>query len=187
MTREEAINRLNRIAEKAVHTHSETPFVMSIDDGIAVHMAVDALKGAKGDCISRQAAIDAIESHIRTAEEPYHLSRVEEVMNHVFEIAASCVYNLPSAQPEQRWIPCEERLPEEGQLVLTTIRGTDVIRVEDGETFEDAIDRSRKIVRVSVGFIGSDGWYGIDGYPEIVAPCAWMPMPLPEPWKEGEA
>lgn len=89
-------------------------------------------------------------------------------------------------EPEQRWISCEERLPEEGQLVLTTIRGTDVIRVKDGETLEDAIDRSRKIVRVSVGFIGSDGWYGVDGYPEIVAPCAWKP--LPEPYKgEGEA
>ena len=52
------------------------------------------------DLISRQAAIDAIESHIRTAEEPYQLSQTEKVLNHAFEIAASCVYNLPSAQPE---------------------------------------------------------------------------------------
>ena len=52
------------------------------------------------DLIDRQAAIDAIESHIRTAEEPYQLSQTEKVLNHAFEIAASCVYNLPSAQPE---------------------------------------------------------------------------------------
>lgn len=49
------------------------------------------------DLISRQAAIDSIESHIRTAEEPYVLTRSDEVMNHAFEIAASCVYNLPSS------------------------------------------------------------------------------------------
>ena len=54
------------------------------------------------DTISRQAAIDAIESHIRTAEEPYQLSQTEKVLNHAFEIAASCVYNLPSAQPERK-------------------------------------------------------------------------------------
>lgn len=59
------------------------------------------------DLISRQAAIDAIESHIRTAEEPYQLSQTENVLNHAFEIAASCVYNLPSVQPERKkgkWI-----------------------------------------------------------------------------------
>lgn len=50
------------------------------------------------DLISRQAAIDAIESHIRTAEEPYQLSQTEKALNHAFEIAASCVYNLPSVQ-----------------------------------------------------------------------------------------
>lgn len=52
------------------------------------------------DLISRQAAIEEIESHIRTAEEPYYLHDTEKVMNHAFEVAASCVYNLPSAEPE---------------------------------------------------------------------------------------
>lgn len=30
---------------------------------------------------------------------------------------------LPSAQPEQRWIPCSERLPEGGRVVLVTEKG----------------------------------------------------------------
>lgn len=64
------------------------------------------------DYISRQAAIDAIEKHIRTAEEPYQLTDTDRILNHAFDVAASCVYNLPSAQPEQRWIPCSERLPD---------------------------------------------------------------------------
>lgn len=52
------------------------------------------------DLISRQSAIDAIEKHIRTVEEPYQLTDTDRILNHAFDIAASCVYNLPSAQPE---------------------------------------------------------------------------------------
>lgn len=84
--------------------------------------------------------------------------------------------------PTQRWIPCSERLPEDGELVLTTIRGIDFIHLRDDETLEDAIERTQKMLRVSCGFLGEDGWYGADGYPEIVKPIAWMP--LPEPYKE---
>ena len=59
------------------------------------------------DLISRSAAIEAIEKHIRTAEEPYQLTDADKVMNHAFEIAASYVYNLSAAQPERKrgkWI-----------------------------------------------------------------------------------
>ena len=61
----------------------------------------------KNDLISRSEAIEAIEKHIRTAEEPYQLTDADKVMNHAFEIAASCVYNLSAAQPERqrgKWI-----------------------------------------------------------------------------------
>ena len=79
-----------------------------------------------------------------------------------------------------KWILCDERLPKEGQMVLTTIRGHDVIIVQDEETFEEAIERVwNEVCYVSVGFIGSDGWYGADGYPLIVHPIAWMPLPQP--------
>ena len=40
------------------------------------------------------------------------------------------------------WILCDERLPEEGQMVLTTIRGHDVIIPQEGETIDEAIDRT---------------------------------------------
>ena len=104
--------------------------------------------------------------------------------------AIDAIKNLPSAQPDVpdskvgKWIPCSERLPEDGRLVLTTIIGTDIIYLDECETLEDAVKRSMGMKRVSVGFIGSDGWYGADGYPEIVTPRAWMP--LPEPWKGEE-
>ena len=54
------------------------------------------------DCISRQAAIDALDC----------INGVEEVLR-----------ALPSAQPEQRWILCSERLPEEYiGFYLVTVR-----------------------------------------------------------------
>ena len=52
------------------------------------------------DLINRAAAIEAIEKHIRTAEEPYQLTDADTIMNHAFEIAASCIYNLSATEPE---------------------------------------------------------------------------------------
>ena len=86
-------------------------------------------------------------------------------------------FSIENAEEVERWIPCSERLPEKHQMVITTIVGTDVIRMGIGDTFEDAVARVRKNVRVSVGYIEEDGWYGADGYPQIVAPIAWMPLP----------
>ena len=59
----------------------------------------------KDDTISRQAAINAIfgRSH---------------------EIIKMRIGNLPSAQPEQRWIPCSERPPKEsGTYTVTAYNG----------------------------------------------------------------
>lgn len=78
------------------------------------------------------------------------------------------------------WILCDERLPKEGQMVLTTIRGHDVIIHQEGETLEEAMERIwNDVCYVSIGFIGSDGWYGADGFPQVVHPIAWMPLPKP--------
>lgn len=56
------------------------------------------------DLISRQAAIKAIESHLRVGDEVYPLTRTDKILNHAFEIAASCVYNLPTAERVGKWI-----------------------------------------------------------------------------------
>lgn len=44
MDKNEIIERLERLARCAVHTVSELPFVMSLDDGIAIHEAIDMLR-----------------------------------------------------------------------------------------------------------------------------------------------
>lgn len=53
------------------------------------------------DTISRQAAINAL-----SCENPTEI--------YIFyEDAVKALNDLPSAQPEQQWIPCSERLPED--------------------------------------------------------------------------
>lgn len=58
------------------------------------------------DLISRDAAIDRIESHLRFGDELYPLTETDKILNYAFEVAASCVYNLPSAQPERTCVNC---------------------------------------------------------------------------------
>ena len=54
------------------------------------------------DLISRQAAIDAMEESKRIyVDRRVIIGKMQDIVS-----------NLPSAQPEQRWIPCSERLPE---------------------------------------------------------------------------
>lgn len=44
MDKNEIIARLERLARCAIHTVGEPPFVMSLDDGIAVHEAIDIIQ-----------------------------------------------------------------------------------------------------------------------------------------------
>ena len=93
------------------------------------------------------------------------------------------INGLPSAQPEQRWIPVSERLPEIKQHVLLSCYGRVIygrMISEDGNSgypvFEicDSVGEKRPIVletTVHSKFTTS----------RIIA---WMP--LPEPYKGGE-
>ena len=79
------------------------------------------------DVISRQAAIDAL---ARTAREAFNLS--DEYNQYLAGLmdGESAIRQLPSAQPEQRWIPCSERLPENDERVLATTAWGDVTIAE---------------------------------------------------------
>lgn len=92
-------------------------------------------------------------------------------------------FSIENAEEIGRWIPCSERLPEKYQKVLTTIKGVDLFRECADKNFFEALAAVRKCTWVSVGILEEDGWYVADGYPQIVAPIAWMPMP--EPYREA--
>lgn len=130
----------------------------------------------KNDNISRQAAIDALyhwSEHSMTNAEAWHIKQV-----------IGDIKSLPSAQPEQRWIPCSERLPEEHESIWAKAKGTDrwseamwekqSDEVIVTELFEDGTTRTETACT-------HDGeWYV---KVKIVKRkiIAWMP--LPEPYK----
>lgn len=74
------------------------------------------------DLISRQQAIDA-------------LYNIDEYNSR----SVTAIKNLPSIQPEQRWIPVTERLPEKSGYYLATIdiglKVVDVIFFNNGSGF----------------------------------------------------
>ena len=125
------------------------------------------------DLISRQAAIEAIDR----LDIPEDMC-VFEILSHIeLEIG-----NLPPAQPEQKWIPCSERLPGEHEWLDTKKFGTTIsnevyvtFEAPDGQRFAKHISfQNGKLSpvdeqRMKVWFKGAK-------------PIAWMP--LPEPYRE---
>ena len=106
------------------------------------------------DTIYRQAAIEAIHEDadwLAAQGSDWQVERMER--------DKSILKSLPSAEPEQHWIPLADKEPtEEGEYLVT---------------FDD-------------GFVVTTGYY--DGDFELWAdagePIAWMP--LPEPWKGAD-
>jgi len=76
---------------------------------------------------------------------------------------------LPSAQPEQRWIPCDKGEPDEDMECWVTVKTT------------DALYRGNFTKRFGKGFVTSCGfmWWN--------TALAWMPIYEPEPYRtEGD-
>ncbi len=81
------------------------------------------------------------------------------------EKAQDALQSLPSAQPEQRWIPTSEKLPEyDKPVLLSTAWG-----------------------KTEIGFWTQRGWMIVAcSYREFEQDAVTAWMPLPEPYKEGE-
>lgn len=77
------------------------------------------------------------------------------------------------------WISVNDRLPEPDERVIVACYGSDIIVQRENETLIEAIKRVRKCVRVTVGFIGNDGWYDCEYSPMIIRPSYWLPLPEP--------
>ena len=94
------------------------------------------------------------------------------------------VKQLIDAQPEQRWIPVTERLPEEHEWIGTKMFGTTIsdevfvtFEAPDGQRFTDHISFQNGKLSASDAE-RMRVWY------KGAKPVAWMP--LPEPWKGEE-
>jgi len=123
------------------------------------------------DLISRQASIDALWKALyeyedeteKQFQESEDLDVGDWIGHRIFvqnmsDIDRQTILNLPSAQPEQRWIPCSERLPEERGFYLTTTKDK---AVYCDYWNEDNFDRTEMVI-------------------------AWMPIDTPEPYKEDD-
>ena len=121
----------------------------------------------ENDLISRQAAIS-------------HVDDVPYIKDHpnVGLLWKAWIERLPSAQPEQRWIPCSERLPEEDTEVLISYR------YKEGEGDTDHVN----IDITSYGTVCFGGreihtlkeWrQPFDYFHANYEVIAWMPLPTP--------
>ena len=112
----------------------------------------------KDDVISRQDALKAIcfleaknDKANVFSDDFDNISRTKSMI---------AINSLPSAQPEQRWIPCSERLPDNDESVL--------------------ISNSHGVTKA---WWNGRFWTSI-AVKKYKTVTAWMP--LPEPYREGE-
>ena len=125
------------------------------------------------DLISRQAAIDT------TWEEPSYTDPINVLTEVRDRIKA-----LPTAQLEQRWILCSERLPEEEDSIFARYYGTDrwrkaMFRKKSREVIVTSVFEDGEL-HTEVAHTTDGKWYvGVNVVPRTV--IAWMP--LPEPYK----
>ena len=122
------------------------------------------------DLIKRQ---DAINKFVGLNMQVYEGDRCVGIRTYLTkEEVIYAIDELPSVEPEWKWIPVTEALPENTEFVLLTIR---------------RLDKSyNQTPFISVGYISwnqSAWWCAHDGDCDAhnVEVLAWMP--LPEPWK----
>ena len=175
MTREEAIAQLKMdrdLANFNPMTGEEEPMNEDCRKSVeALDMAIKALEQQPcEDTISRQAAIDACHNY-EDGKDAYAYGDVVEKR----------LKTLPSAEPDQRWIPCSERVPEEDTEVLISYR------YKEGEGDTDHVN----IDITSYGTVCFGGreihtlkeWrQPFDYFHANYEVIAWMP--LPEPYRE---
>ena len=121
------------------------------------------------DLISRRAAIDALAKFV-----PYAIcdESTESYTNGLTD-AYNLICQLPSAQPDPHWIPCSERLPEEGNKSYW-------ICTDGGYQCEC---RWTNVNHFWTNLTTDWHWHIMD-VPQYSKVVAWMP--LPEPYREGE-
>lgn len=142
----------------------------------AVKMAVKALSQPDvpdrnvGDTISRQAAIDALTDYWDGIKSRH------QTLDGEMAVYADCkgiIKRLPSTQPEQRWIPVSERLPEDKKAVYWVCN-------DNGHQFECRWTNTNHFWTE----LTTDWHWNIFDVPQYSKVVAWMPMP--EPYKEKE-
>jgi len=146
ISRQEALDEWNRLSERG-----RTEF-----DQVLM-MLPSAQPEPCEDAVSRKAAIDALRMDISII--PF--AKAREYVRAAIETIYNRLEELPSAQPERRWIPVSERLPEPRIDVWCNSDMGQMVGY-----YEENVET----------------WYGRD-YLELMV-TAWMP--LPEPYRDAQ-
>ena len=135
------------------------------------------------DLISRAEAIDALRTHERKASHKWFDNQLDIEWNNAIDICCYDIEDLPSAQPEQQWIPCSEKDAEYpclacdvfGQIFITD---GGIVKI-NGECYDgtgfDFSNADEFLKGIKVG-------NAMRMLPRKIV--AWLP--LPEPYKEEE-
>lgn len=182
ISRQMAIKHLKkRLYETALNNNTEHPYYEEMADN-RVDVWMNEVPSAQPnlrptcnqlatDCISRQAAIDAIKALWNDAPSAQHVSAMFD--------CEDTIRVLPSAQPEQEWIPCSERMPDEDYCSGRGVQCSEpvLVTVVNHENDED--------IFVDTACTADGEWQLRDDNPLAPEWCevvAWMP--LPEPYTE---
>lgn len=166
MLKEQAISLLTQVKEIILGSES---WLDSTHQPIeeAFSMAIEAIKSMQHntpnvlnalDTISRSAAMEDI-----SKQQTYKMFEGEDTLYLDANDVGSVLASLPSVQPEPKWIPCSERLPEVGRYVIATTSWAFVTKaMYCGEHWEiDGLDYKKSSV------------------------VAWMPSP--KPYRENKS
>ena len=126
------------------------------------------------DLISRQQAIDALRKM-----QTYKLFAGDDMILIDKAQVQTELMGLPSAQPEQRWIPVVEALPEEYGEYLVTYKSDGDQMFMDIVEYEPSFEFDHEKNRFKGNWLFADDCRSVN--PEVIA---WMP--LPEAYQEGE-
>ena len=120
------------------------------------------------DLISRQDAIDAIKSYWKAEVDAIPKDADFGTITATCDLILKCnaaickvLQDLPSAQPEPQWIPCERELPSNNREVEVTCK----VRRLDGKTYEYTCHASY-VHRYSIESTDYCNWEECDEYNE---------------------
>ena len=139
------------------------------------------------DTIYRQAAIDALEKwESESTWDEWWYDHKDEAEKYNIISPSSVVFDLPPAQPEQRWIPCSEQLPEDIRPVIVTWKNTDpksYYQYIVGKHFTGtACYKNGKwywYSSTTEDMLAEYGRYDSEEFDEAIECIAWMPLPEP--------
>lgn len=153
--------------------------------------AIKGIREKMNDLISRQVAIDALKEYRafycdNTPDTFSKLSYPEKCRVDELDTAIATLVNLPSAQPEQQWVPVSERLPENCEEVNVTWVNNNPGSYYDsikGKPFTGSAvycnGRWFWYSSVCADYCIEYGFSSCDEMDDAIEVIAWMPLPEP--------